>query len=175
MVRCLNGDEAVVLFAPGDEFTGVDADWLIAHLRLDPQASPVDVMEGSLLFYLDSEPIEDWADSSQIFGDPALDDSLASFGDGGIIGGSFDITGEWMHFWAPEIANQYTWVGPNPDPHALTKQALSTDARYWEPTLGQTYYVESQYLDKDDESDAEFVLYLGAGADAVVLNGTRLR
>lgn len=177
MIRRLTGDEAVVLFSPRDQFTGVDADWLVTHLRLDPAASPVDLMEGSLHVYLDDEPIEDLTDHSHIFGDDSPDETLASCSDGdaGIIGGTFDLTGEWMHFWAHEIADLYTWVGTSPDQRALAMLGLSTDARYWEPQQGQTYSVDSSHLDSASPDDRAFVLGLGSGADVVILNGVRLK
>jgi len=172
----LRGDETDVPFVPADEFTGVSEGWLLSRLRLDPAASPVDVTDTSLMVYLDGDPVEDLQDNLAIFGDPTKHAEVVSFseGDAGVIGGRFEVCGHWLHFWAYEIADVYTWIGQRVDLAQLAVECLSTDARYWEPQDGQTYMVESAYLDANDEQVRQTLLELAGAASAVILNEVKL-
>lgn len=175
-MRNLAGDEEEVLFSPGDAFRGVQADWLIPRLRLDPRRSPVDLTVTLMNITVDGELIEDVDEHTSIFGRDGQKVSLASFSDGpaGMIGGSLTLLGDWTHFHAYEIANRYTWVGPRADRGHLVRSFLSTDARYWKPQPDQEYHFESPYLDSQIPADRRFALDLAAKADSVILNGTRV-
>ena len=173
-MRVLAGDEAEVLFSPGDEFEGVTSEWLVPRLRLDPAASPVDAEMG-LHVVLEDEHLEDLGNEWSIFGTSNGHASLASFGNGDIIGGSIDLSGDWVEFFAPEIEHVYLWVGPVDDLRRLVYSELPSAASYWEPTEDQLFEVESPHLDADNPEDRAFILDLAGEAGEVTLNGTGLR
>lgn len=173
-MRTLSGHEDEVLFSPGEEFQGVTSEWLLPRLRLDPAASPVDVELG-LHVLLDDEVLEDLTDTAPIFGTRNVSASLASFGDGGIIGGSIGLEGDWIEFSAPEITHTYTWVGPVEDLRRLVYTELPEAVSYWEPTEDQLFEVESPHLDPDNPEDRAFILDLAGDAAEVTLNGSLLR
>ena len=51
-------DFPIVLFRHGDVFTDVEPNSLLAHLRLDPASSPVDVTNG-ILVEVDAQDLSD--------------------------------------------------------------------------------------------------------------------
>jgi hypothetical protein len=52
--RFLTGGEDVVFFQDGDQFFGVELDWLLARLRLDPACGEIDIHKGGPIIVLDN-------------------------------------------------------------------------------------------------------------------------
>ena len=112
---------------------------------------------------------------SEVLGSGPNDGELVSYGDGGIIGGRYDITGAWIEDHSPEVRHELNYIGVSPDLKALAKSCLVEGISYWEPQEHELFDVDSPYLLADNPEDVDYVL--GAACDAVTvrLNGTVVR
>lgn len=172
--RRLAGDEFVVWFRDGDDFSGVTEEWLRPRLRLDPACKEVDLFErtGPSVF-LNGEELEDMDIYALLGGDMG---ELCSYGNGGIIGGRVELVGGWLEVYDPELRHTLTWVGS--DPSRLRELALEriADGMYdWEPQAHEVVEVTSPFLDPADASDRLAILAVAGDAGSVQLNGTELR
>jgi hypothetical protein len=178
-IRVLTGTEETVVFAPGDEFTGVNFDWLAPRLRLNPAASPVDLMIGMVIYldddFLDIPDGDLIQDITDVIDVGPHDGELVSYGNGGVIGGRFDIRGGWVEDSAPEVRHALTHIGEAPDLHALARAYLVTGFDCWEPQDHELCEVDSPYLSADNPGDVDVTLAVACRAGVVRLNGTVLR
>lgn len=176
-----SGLEAEILVQPHDWFFGVEKDWLMERLRLDPAISPLDLGDShGFTVLLDDDEFElpdelPDGDFEHLLGSSPLDGELVTYGNGGNIGGRFDIVGGWVQDWSPEIRNCYTWLGADPDLGELATSYLSEGMEYWEPNEGELFEVTSPHLDAADPQDADNVLSIAGESGWVTLNGVSLR
>lgn len=179
IVRSLTGTEEIVMFVPGESFTGVTPEWLLPRLRLDPASSSVNLMDG-LVIFIDDEPFDlpdgdVIQDISDVLDPEAPDGEIVSYDNGGIIGGRFDLVRGWIRDWSPEVREDLVFVGEDPDLHTLAREKLVEGTFYWEAQEHELFNVDSPYLSAEDPADVEFVLGAACEAGRVVLNGVALR
>jgi hypothetical protein len=176
--RFPSGTESTVSVLPDDWFFGVDKSWLVERLRLDPESSPLDLGDrGGFVVYLDDDMIDipdelASQDFDDLLGPGQTNGELVTYGDGGIIGGRFDVTGGWIHDSSPEIRNRYIWVGADANLSELALTCLSEGMEYWEPNEDDLFEVTSPYLDASNAADVDNVLALSCQAGVVTLNGS---
>lgn len=174
--RFLTGHEQSVPFAGGDQFFGVDAQWLIPLLRLDPDrySEPLELLEGdSLGIAVDNDLHED-IEVTDVLGE--FLGELCTYDDDDCIGGRYDLYDGWIEAWAADIRWTITWIGAGPhDYTALALRKAGEGMDYWEPQPDDTLLITSPYLQASDPQHVQRVLQLACEAGVVMLNGTLIR
>ena len=174
--RFLTGHEQSVPFAGGDQFFGVDAQWLIPLLRLDPHrcSEPLELLEGdSLGIAVDNDLHED-IEVTDVLGESLGE--LCTYDDDDCIGGRYDLYDGWIEAWAADIRWTITWIGDGPhDYTALALKKAGEGMDYWEPQPEDTLLITSPYLQASDPRHVQRVLQLACEAGVVMLNGTLIR
>jgi hypothetical protein len=172
--RPLTGQEDIVLFNQHDEFTGGSAAWLRPRLRLDPQVPMVDLFDGpGLQVAIDDELLEDLAFEVVLGPSRGL---LCSYDDDDIIGGHYDLYGDWVESWAAELRWSVQYLGPGPhDFSALALRKLREGMESWEPDANQRLVVTSPHLSSSNPGHLQSVLALACNAGEVVLNDVTIR
>lgn len=129
-VRELKGNEDVVWFMNGDEFTGATAEWLRTRLRLDPAEHDCDLENGGPNLQLDGELVED-LDLDVILGTGPNDGELVAIEGPGESSASACIRGGWLESIAPDVSHDITWVGLEPDLKKVVEDWLLDWAANW--------------------------------------------
>lgn len=171
--RFLTGGEDIVLFQDGDQFFGVDLDWLLPRLRFDPACGEIDIHEGGPIIVLDNEIHED-LDIYALLG--TGETALCAYDNGGSIGASYSLAGSWLLDFAAEDRRRLTWIGTEPrDLRQLALDKLAESLGEWMPGQDERCDVTSPYLQADTAEDVENVLALAWDASPVTLNGIEVR
>ena len=171
--RFLTGGEDVVFFQDGDQFFGVELDWLLPRLRFDPACSEIDIHEGGPIIGLDNEIHED-LDIYALLGADETD--LCAYDNGGNTGASYSLAGGWLIDFAAEDRHTLTWIGIGPhDLRQLALDKLSEAMGEWMPDPDQRCDVTSPYLQAHKAEDVENILVLAGEASPVTLNGIVIR
>jgi hypothetical protein len=95
-------DSDVVLFTPGDEFHAIAPEDLLPRLRVDPAASPVNLMQCAFTVYIDD--VEYDVDPDTAFG--RFEAILSITGDN-TVGYVISRCGDWWTHWAADAVDEY--------------------------------------------------------------------
>lgn len=178
-VRVLDGTEIEVLFHPGEQFTGVTAEWLAPRLRLDPAASPV---EGEIFLYLDEEDLHYDSRLENLGGQPLgpqeNSGSVVSVECDDFYGKSAYIDGNWLVREEDDPTDTiYEYLAEGTDMVDFALGLLSDLLEDADPSMNEFSVIEvsSRFLDASQSEVVAEVLALAGQAGAVFLNGTQLR
>jgi hypothetical protein len=95
-------DSGANSFKPGDAFHAIPPEELLPRLRVDPAASPVDLMQTAFSIYIDG--VEHDVDL-----DSAFDEfqTVLSITDHDAVGYVISRSGDWWHHWANDAIDEY--------------------------------------------------------------------
>jgi hypothetical protein len=114
----------VVLFMPGDEFHDIAPEDLLTRLRIDPSASPVDLMQSAFTVYIDD--VEYDVDPDIAFGQFDL---VLSITDHDAVGYNISRAGDWWHHWAADAVDEYVLL-PGVKPGEAVELLITTSGMY---------------------------------------------
>ena len=129
-----------VTVQPGDEFIGAGPDSLLGRLRLDPSLGVVDAMQTSLTVYVDEAEID--LGGEQLFGSLEMR-RLFTSEDGDAFGYVVEQCGDWVHEWAEDAVDRYTyWDRATPLREVLERLISESELGdlIWADTSTQTWY-----------------------------------
>ena len=172
-VRLPTGDELVVHFAPGDRFSGVDDEWLLARLRLDPEASPVDVRHAVMTVELDGDVLA-IPDIELVCPGEETDGDLITVGTATSEVAFATRFGQWVREACPGSFDLLGWVGPHLEPRAYALACLRDFVDCLDVEEYQQFHVECDALRADDPVDGAAVLEIIDDRAPVILNGAVL-
>ena len=131
VARRLSGDESIVFFEPGDEFEGVDAEWLLPRLRLNPEVGSIDLDWGSLTVFVEDEEFDLTDDLESVLGAGPHDSDLCRVEDPDGATAECRVIGGWLETVAPDIAHELTWIGEGCDLDQVTEEFTTTWLATW--------------------------------------------
>lgn len=174
----LTGSVGPVYFRPGDTFHGIELAELVKRLRIDPEASPVEFLEG-VTVYLDEDevflPDGDTVDPIEsLMGVTPQDCALASADNADFVWSMASLKGGWLIDLFAEVRHVATWVGEVTNPRMLALKWIGDRIDEWYIDTQREFNVRSPHLDPLMPEDVEMLRSVADLGVRVTLNSVEI-